>query len=529
MGSLWSKTIAGSRQSVIFFPDEPIQVPVRTRFGEGGVERKSLKKLVEERCPSLWKPFKPVWWLYSGHLQTLYCVLGDFSRVDKVVYERTYLRLMDGGTLGLDITPADQSNMPDTTPVLVVLTGLTGGSYEAYIRSILSSACRPTNSQGGGRGGGGGLGYRAVVINFRGCAGVPMTSKQLYSAGYTDDLRVALMYIVKRYPNAPLFGMGFSLGANVLVRYLAEEGERSRLLSGCALGCPWDLTRNNEALENTFIGRNVYSKGMASNLLRVLNKHASRLRSPPPPSPSSSSPIPTTPVKPNPTQDTLVLSALTKALSLHSPTLEQFDDTFTSKAGGAPPILPFPSSKEYYTWASSHYVLPRVRKPLLVINANDDPVVKHVPIGQEEVGNGCTVVVVTGGGGHLGWFEAAGEEEEERGGPTLASDAAGLTRWIKRPVLEWLKMVSEDFDLSSPSPESEETRPRPVYEDPDGWLREAGLEDERIQRDGDVWGPLGCMVIPAHEVEDSEAGDEQDKTVIDGTKAKTGNGVFQGL
>jgi len=113
--------------------------------------------------------------------------------------------------------------------VLVVLTGLTGGSYEAYIRSILSTACRPVSE--------GGLGYRAVVINFRGCAGVPMTSKQLYSAGYTDDLRVALMYIVKQYPNAPLLGMGFSLGANVLVRYLAEEGERSRLLSGCALGC----------------------------------------------------------------------------------------------------------------------------------------------------------------------------------------------------------------------------------------------------------------------------------------------------
>ncbi|THU85084.1 hypothetical protein K435DRAFT_393611 [Dendrothele bispora CBS 962.96] len=49
-----------------------------------------------------------------------------------------------------------------------------------------------------------------------------------------------------------------------------------------------------------------------------------------------------------------------------------------------------------------------------------------------------------------------------------------------------------------------------------------------LERDGDVWGLLGCIVIPAHEVED-EAGDEQDKTVIDGTKAETSNGVFQGL
>ena len=64
-----------------------------------------------------------------------------------------------------------------------------------------------------------------------------MTSGQLYSAGHTDDLRQALMYVAQRYPNAPLLGLGFSLGANVIVRYLAEEGERSRLRAGCALGC----------------------------------------------------------------------------------------------------------------------------------------------------------------------------------------------------------------------------------------------------------------------------------------------------
>lgn len=32
-------------------------------------------------------------------------------------------------------------------------------------------------------------------------------------------------------------GIGFSLGANVLTRYLAEEGDNSRFISGCVLGC----------------------------------------------------------------------------------------------------------------------------------------------------------------------------------------------------------------------------------------------------------------------------------------------------
>ena len=68
-------------------------------------------------------------------------------------------------------------------------------------------------------------------------AGVPLTSQLLYSAGNTDDTRQALMYITHRYPKAVLLGLGFSLGANVLTRYLGEEGVKSRISSACALAC----------------------------------------------------------------------------------------------------------------------------------------------------------------------------------------------------------------------------------------------------------------------------------------------------
>jgi predicted alpha/beta-fold hydrolase len=68
-------------------------------------------------------------------------------------------------------------------------------------------------------------------------AGVPITSQQLYSAGTTNDLRQAVLYITHLYPKAPLHGLGFSLGANVMTKYIAEEGAQTRLLSGCALGC----------------------------------------------------------------------------------------------------------------------------------------------------------------------------------------------------------------------------------------------------------------------------------------------------
>ncbi|KAK0221374.1 Alpha/Beta hydrolase protein [Armillaria fumosa] len=426
MGAAFSST----GKTRIFWPSSPLAVTLRTKTKE--TVRSNLRKVIEERCPTLaLGEFVPAWWLPNGHLQLIYCVMGDFSKTDHIVYKRTYLRLVDGGTLGLDSTPPNQDSFKEDTPVVVVMHGLTGGSHESYVRNILATACLPVEQ--------GGLGYRAVVVNFRGCAGIPLTSNQFYSAGYTDDLRQALFYISQQYPKAPLFGLGFSLGANVIVRYLAEEKEHSRLSAACVLACPWDLSKNNDAMESTLWGKYAYSKGMASNLLRLLSRHTASLSRQP---------------------DHYVTAAMHAAFALKSPTLEQFDDKFTSKAGGAPPVFPFPSARHYYTWASSHYVLPDVRVPLLALNAADDPIVQKVP---EDVDNPSVVLAVTPGGGHLGWFETG------KDGPV------SVTRWITKPVIEWLRLIGEDLVL--------ERKMKEVYVSEGGFFKEPGRDD------------LGCKVI----------------------------------
>ena len=64
---------------------------------------------------------------------------------------------------------------------------------------------------------------------------MPLTTPQFYGFSDTDDFRQAMFYIAQFYPHAPLLGLGFSLGANILTRYVAEEGESCRLVSACAL------------------------------------------------------------------------------------------------------------------------------------------------------------------------------------------------------------------------------------------------------------------------------------------------------
>lgn len=171
---------------------------------------------------------------------------------------RRAIRVPDGGTVYLDFTPPlSDTSIPDSTPILISTHGLTGGSHESYVRNVLSVVTSPKSR--------GGLGWRAVVINFRGCAGTPLTSSQLYHGGWTDDIRSSVLYLSHMFPDAPLTGIGFSLGANALAKYLGEEGEACPVKAGVVLGNPWDLLRCHWELSSSFMG-DIYSRAMASNL-----------------------------------------------------------------------------------------------------------------------------------------------------------------------------------------------------------------------------------------------------------------------
>lgn len=450
MGSFFSfLTAAYYIPRIVYAASPAIILPEKSRKVQqgGGISPVAdLRRFVETRCPSLFKPFHPAWWLKSGHLQTMYCVLGDFSKIDKVEYDRKLLRTVDGGTLGLDFTPPTEERiLPDDTPVVVVLHGLTGGSHESYVRAILAPACTPVEQ--------GGLGYRGIVVNFRGCAGVPVTSQQLYSAGHTEDIRMALMYISKLYPNAPLLGVGFSLGANVLTRYLAQEGERSRLMAGVAVGCPWDLRANSDKLESSWLHREVYSRGMGQNLTILIKRHLASLED-------------------HPHGD--MPNLVSKLDQAGRPTILQFDEAITRLVGGSSPPFPLETAYAYYHWASSHKVLPDIRVPFLAISDADDPVVRAIPIDLPDTKLSPWVAfAVTRGGGHLGWFEQ---------GPGLFS----LSRWMSRPIIEWLRASGEELprDFSKRKP----------LKEVDGFLTEEGREDigcKEIEGGGHVVGVEG--------------------------------------
>lgn len=101
----------------------------------------------------------------------------------------------------------------DRKPVLVVLHGLSGGSYESYLRHVIGPLVKKTPNAWDGLSAGA---WDAIVINSRGCAGSRITSNFLYNARSTWDVRQIVRWLKTIWPNRPLFGAGFSLGANIL-------------------------------------------------------------------------------------------------------------------------------------------------------------------------------------------------------------------------------------------------------------------------------------------------------------------------
>ncbi|KAG0171069.1 hypothetical protein DFQ28_010557 [Apophysomyces sp. BC1034] len=364
--------------------DSPVSITLR-QDGSNHL----LTDYIAERCPSLTGPeavYSPTPYLFNGHLQTGYAsYYNGSSSAHEVTYDRELLDLPDGGQIALDWTTGEAKK---DTPTLVLLHGLTGGSHESYIRSVLEIIIQPP------------FRYRGVVINNRGCANSDITTPQLYNGAYTEDVRVALKHIQRTVaPGTPLIGIGFSLGSNILVKYLGEEGDKTPLCGAISVANPFDFERSSLIIDGTYWNRKVYSATLANNLKKAFGRHL----------------------------DTLKESGkIDVDQILAAGTLREFDDACTRK------LRDYDSVDAYYRDASSHRYIASVRVPLLCMNALDDPIAPAECIPRDEIKkNPYVILATTDYGGHLGWFE----------------HIQYPTRWVSKPLAEFIVALFEANDI----------------------------------------------------------------------------------
>ncbi|SGZ50993.1 CIC11C00000003784 [Sungouiella intermedia] len=438
--------VGGFFRSVVsaFAPDKPV------KFTKGE-STKTIAEIIDDAVPELrtGAQFLVNPLLSSGHSQTAYTALNKFEKVDLVHYKRRLLHVYSenkfyyvGGdkmpydrwkgestfaidyvvkpdqedAKHMDFCPQSQTSpLPPRTeyldpqkeqglldndkPLVIALHGLSGGSYESYIRAFLSKITEPPYN------------FDALVLNARGCANHTITSPQLFCGLWTNDLRYLINeHISKKWPNKKIFLIGFSLGGSITANYLGQEGaDVYKNIKGAAImGSPWDFAQSSISLMDTFLGSLVYSPTMCKSLLKLLkHHHEGHLQ----------------------LED--VVSQYRKnpeSFKLH--TLKDFDDTFTSRLFG------FNCALEYYRHASPDQRLLNVRVPTLIVSSKDDPIVgsKALPYSEVKL-NPYTYMVVTSIGGHLGWFDLS------------------HNRWYPDPVSKLFSALSE-WDMEQLDPQS---------------------------------------------------------------------------
>lgn len=257
--------------------------------------------------------FHAAWWCRNPHLQTLWPYL--FRRRPRPRYRRERLELPDGDFLDLDWFG------PAADPLVVILHGLEGSSSSHYVRALAHNLAH--------------FEVPSVVMHQRGCSGEPNRLARFYHGGETGDLRFVLEHCRRRRPAGRLYAVGFSLGGNILLKWLGQAPD-TLLDAAAAVSAPFRLDHGAHRLERGL------SRLYQAHLLRGMKQSVARKRRRMP-----------HPVDPR---------TLSKCR-----TFEEIDTCLTA------PLHGFRDARDYYARNSCRQFLDAIRTPTLIIHALDDP------------------------------------------------------------------------------------------------------------------------------------------------------------
>lgn len=296
--------------------------------------------------------FKPASWLRHRHLQTMLPSMPWAYRRTSSLH-RTVLELPDGDVTAVDWV-AGSASMPKITPLLVILHGLESSSASAYARMLMHAATD--------------CGWRCCVLHFRDCGDYRNRLPRRYHAGETNDLRHFLKTLIDSGNIGPIVAAGYSLGGNVLLKYLGESGDKTPLRASVAVCVPLNLHKCAEALNIGFskFYQRYLLKSMKESVARKFDRHT---------------------------------AAFDWNRTMQARTFAEFDDAVTA------PLHGFNGMQDYYDRCSSVRFLRDISVPTLIINALDDPFMTPDVIPAEDELSAHVRLEVSDSGGHVGFVE----------------------------------------------------------------------------------------------------------------------------
>ncbi len=322
------------------------------------------------RIPS---DFRPPRWLSNPHLQTLWPTLTRRIALPPRRCER--LTTPDGDFLELDWCG-------HRGPLVLILHGLAGSSRSHYVLGLQWALLRQ--------------GWRSVALNFRGCGRQPNRTARCYHSGETGDLDWVYRHLRRLEPRTPIAAVGYSLGGNVLLKWLGERGDDLELFAACAVSVPLVLSRCADAMDRGFA--RLYRNRLLSELKTYMAtkiRHLEELGL---------------------ADEADKLKALGDLSRRRS--FREYDDRVIAK------LYPFRDAEDYYRRCSSRRFLGHIRTPTLLIQSRDDPFMYPDVIPSPEETAPAVRLEITSRGGHVG-FIAAGDR--------------GIEYWLERRIPRFLR------------------------------------------------------------------------------------------
>ncbi len=289
--------------------------------------------------------FRAAAWCRGPHFQTLWPYFFRLS--PRPHYRRERIELPDG-----DFVDLDWHEPPASGPLAVLLHGLEGCSQSHYIRGLADALARRR--------------IRSVVLHHRGCSGVPNRLDRGYHAGETTDLNYVVTRLRSREPDTSIAVVGFSLGGNMLLKWLTDGSAASSINAAAAISVPFLLAEGAHRMEQGL------SRIYQWRLLKMLRRSAIRKFS----------------------RRTAPLD-LARLRSLR--TFWAFDDYVTA------PLHGFAGAQDYYTRCSSRQFLRDVAVNTLIVQSLDDPLMTPRVLPREDELSEHIVLEISVQGGHVGF------------------------------------------------------------------------------------------------------------------------------
>ncbi len=297
--------------------------------------------------------FQPAPWCRGGHAQTI--IGGIFRENLSIPYRRERLELPDGDFLDLDW--ADAAPLASDAPLVFILHGLASHSSSLYIKTLIDEILK--------------RGWRAVVMNARGQSGEPNRLNVTHHAGRSQDLDFALKHTVRVSKAEKIYPVGFSLGANLLLKWLGENPAQipSQIKKAVGVSGSYDLLKTSTALDTNGFNRNIYVRSMLNYLKPLAYEKEARF-------PGS-----------------LNLPAIQAAS-----TFKVYDREVTAKLNG------FKDEMDYWEKSSAMNYAAQIQTPTLIIHAANDPFLPEKDFPHAKLTQSPHVkILMTQDGGHLGF------------------------------------------------------------------------------------------------------------------------------